>query len=668
MAIHYIDPIGGNDANNGLSFANRKRTLASLAGLAAGDSVRIIESQAPTSLGAVSWTDSSRTLTLPSAKTLEIDPCTDAWTASANVTCSAGSSRKYGATASRFVVAPGFTTGQMAYKTLAAPLDLSGYTSVSFWLNAVSGGTLQGQAVTLRLCSDTAGAVPVKDLPIDMGQTTTFVAGSWVPVFIDGGGALPAGINSIRIDANVDPGSSTFQINNLFACQNKAHADHLSLQSLISKSTAGEPERYPVNSIAGTTVTIGTYRSVQAAPGPAYRGTTESVTTYQVAPTFPNWTSAQRTIPGVSGTEASPITMSFGWDATAMSSQSGITVWTGCDYLSGFFTLNTDWWVINGPGTLACIGDPWSLGSGSQYAIIDIPSLVGITTSFDITAGADASETTLDCVVWCDGAMTAGAGTAGVPQRVRIRRVTGCADSSTTGAAVVVNGGNFTRRQQANAWIDMIDNNMGNGAGAAAGTVGYLRGCVLQNNVNADARSSSGLLVLDNCSLLSTTPVNSTGAITTDGAGVMASSVNGVSTDTRMWLTGFRAQTQSAVRQTASGVAWQIEPYSATEVNRLRPARIPLARVAVDSTGTVTVSVWARRSNTGLTVGIRAFGGQVAGLTATQEDTVTAAADTWEELTISFTPTAKGVVEIEGFAYGGTTYSGFFDSLTVSQS
>ena len=46
---------------------------------------------------------------------------------------------------------------------------------------------------------------------------------------------------------------------------------------------------------------------------------------------------------------------------------------------------------------------------------------------------------------------------------------------------------------------------------------------------------------------------------------------------------------------------------------------------------------------------------------------MTAAADTWEQLTITFTPTAAGVVEIEAWAYGGTTYSVYVDDIDCSQ-
>jgi len=59
-------------------------------------------------------------------------------------------------------------------------------------------------------------------------------------------------------------------------------------------------------------------------------------------------------------------------------------------------------------------------------------------------------------------------------------------------------------------------------------------------------------------------------------------------------------------------------------------------------------------------------GGQIAGVASDVVSAMTAAADTWEELTISFTPTAAGVVEIEAQAYGGTTESVYVDDMSFT--
>tara|TARA_R100000152_G_C6781825_1_gene217255 strand:+ start:3013 stop:5391 length:2379 start_codon:yes stop_codon:yes gene_type:complete len=53
MTVFYIDPVNGNDSNDGQSFANRKKTITDV--LASSDEIRVIKST-PTSLGNGTWT------------------------------------------------------------------------------------------------------------------------------------------------------------------------------------------------------------------------------------------------------------------------------------------------------------------------------------------------------------------------------------------------------------------------------------------------------------------------------------------------------------------------------------------------------------------------------------------------------------------------------------
>jgi hypothetical protein len=46
---------------------------------------------------------------------------------------------------------------------------------------------------------------------------------------------------------------------------------------------------------------------------------------------------------------------------------------------------------------------------------------------------------------------------------------------------------------------------------------------------------------------------------------------------------------------------------------------------------------------------------------------MTAAADTWQQVSISFTPTQNGVYDIYVYAFGGTTFTGYVDDLEVTQ-
>ena len=124
-------------------------------------------------------------------------------------------------------------------------------------------------------------------------------------------------------------------------------------------------------------------------------------------------------------------------------------------------------------------------------------------------------------------------------------------------------------------------------------------------------------------------------------------------------------KSQSLVRHTASGIAWQLSPTSANR-SAYYPLFMSLAKIAVAADSQVTVSYWFRRSSTGIIGKLVCRGGQIAGVSADVSASMTEAADIWEQLSINFTPTAAGVVEIEVEAFGGTTYSVFVDDALVA--
>jgi hypothetical protein len=136
--------------------------------------------------------------------------------------------------------------------------------------------------------------------------------------------------------------------------------------------------------------------------------------------------------------------------------------------------------------------------------------------------------------------------------------------------------------------------------------------------------------------------------------------------DSVIYTDGGTARTQNTVRHTAADVAWQLSPTS-TNRNAWYPLALPIATLAVNANATVTVSCWFRRSNTGIMGALFCRGLQIAGVDDDVMATMTAAADTWEQLSISFTPTEAGVVEILALAYGGTAYSVYVDDIDYEQ-
>ncbi|MBS1994126.1 MAG: hypothetical protein JSS83_26630 [Cyanobacteria bacterium SZAS LIN-3] len=324
----FVDEVGGNDSNSGLTFALRKKTLAGVAtaGAAAGDTIRVMGKVPSTSGINATFTNLSSAVTLASALTQSLYTSGAAWSPKTNVTATGSQSGKLSATsASNIAIAAAFTTGVAAFFATGT-LNLSGYQQLSFWVKpnaAVASGVLR-----LDLCSDNAGATPVNQLILP-----ALTSGQWNLVTIDLGANFGASILSIRLFAISDPGTVTLTFDDIIACKAASNAGCLTLNSLISSDGA---TWYGIKSINGTAVVLDTggTSSAQTALG-VWSGTTGSAALSILAPltksasgtggaaitdTFNN---------AASGTAGSPITISGGWDSTAMTTQSGLTAFDG---------------------------------------------------------------------------------------------------------------------------------------------------------------------------------------------------------------------------------------------------------------------------------------------------------------------------------------------------
>jgi parallel beta-helix repeat protein len=100
------------------------------------------------------------------------------------------------------------------------------------------------------------------------------------------------------------------------------------------------------------------------------------------------------------------------------------------------------------------------------------------------------------------------------------------------------------------------------------------------------------------------------------------------------------------------------------------PFYIPIARVAVASSGKVTVKVYFKKSGTGIAGALRCRYGQIAWSDGTSDITVTCPNDTSRnQVTLEFTPTEAGVVEIEAGAWhvSSTSQTVIIDDIEISQ-
>ena len=100
------------------------------------------------------------------------------------------------------------------------------------------------------------------------------------------------------------------------------------------------------------------------------------------------------------------------------------------------------------------------------------------------------------------------------------------------------------------------------------------------------------------------------------------------------------------------------------------PFYIPIARVAVASSGKVTIKVYFKKPGTGIAGALRCRYGQLAWSDAAQDIIVTCPNNTSRnQVTLEFTPTEAGVVEIEAGAWyvSATDQNIIIDDITIVQ-
>lgn len=678
MAVWYVDPEGGNDANGGTSFANRAKTWNGFTP-AAGDTIRIIANIPPWSIGTATWTDNSGTVTLGAAVTQTIDNCETAWTAGTNVTTSVVTSyRRQGSDCITVASASGVTNGQlMAYKTLGSTTDFSAYSCVSLWFGTAGSSLQTGGSISVALCSDSAGATPIATLTMP-----TYLVGMTgvqsIPIlFENGGSALPSGVNSVAIYAgSTKPFSSsgTIYIDNIIACTAANASSHLSHASVIGKNTGGEPEWYPIQYIDGTTIALGLMGDYSSSAGSRkYRGTTQSLTTYAMLGVRTRMTSSNSTsgssTKNASGTAVAPISWTGGWDRTAMSTQSGSSWLNGEGYqVYGWYNYNGNNWHAMPDNTIGFI-------AYTAYAIYHSSAYGRVFKNLGFTncniphnsAGGSAyvSDIEFDNVTFGQYGVYSGIASAiaGGKVKIRARRLTGCVTYGFDASDVLTD-------DNADIEIKQIDNCV-NGIGMSTSARAKVRNTTFANNTTYDINIVSSLqgseILLERPTFTSGSPVLPSFSLA--GASVRMTAVGGNAWDYRIYR---HDVTQVMDQSTVHGTTAQSIKITVADYQHLvaQPYRVRLAKIASLSGKTVTFTCYIQRSDaSNVSAGLMTLEGSVAGV-GDASYVCSGAASTWEQATISFTPTEDGVVDVWGYvgasASGANTQTVWFGDTNVS--
>lgn len=705
MTTFYVDVAGGATGDGtGSSFANKAATIQGVTTAAFSDVIRIMGSPDPTSLSQnATFTNKSKTVTLTTAVTANIDLCNSNWTASANVTSAntgAGSGttlRKEGSGRIDAIITGAFTTGLAAYFATGT-LDLSTYQQISFWVQ--SDTAIAASAIKICTCSDTVGAVIVNTATV----TRAINAGRWTKVTVNTGGNLGASIASVALYVITDLGAGTVNVylDNILACKSLASADSLTLQSMIGKNGAGtgsDTAWYPIKSINGTTVIIDMDTNNGATTGLGYAGTTEAVTCSKLETIkTASQSSSSGTVqnPATSGTSAGQITLSGGWDTTNMSSQSlQASIFDGLDGNGyGLFLNGKTYITIDKVGFCNYFDGMHIQGTTNNILFNNVPVCSGNTNNGIFTNNSSTSNCTFTAVsMTCNtsgGMIFTGSATTGVHFIFNGAFVS---NSNTTygiyfnGVSVFMPGGSITTNNNDVYGIRLVspkpctfknitskDNGSYNFDVATQVVLGdhkiygYTSSGSGVKSINFDSLRAGNLYFYNMVATDSTKM--STFAAGTDAR--VYSQLDGGTVDNNIiYMDSGQIATDSTTIHGATNIAWKLSP-TATTRDAYYPIQLSIAKIAVNANSLVTFGAWLRRDNSTISHQIRIPASLVAGVNSGGNDIVvteTGTTSTWAQVQSTFTPTASGVIEVfyEVWDGTGTTRSGWVSDLSYSQ-
>lgn len=619
-----------------------------------------------------------------------------AWSGVTNVTVTTPTGvSKESTLADQFAVNATFTTGLIAWRQLPSTLNLSGFQQVSFWIMQTSGTLASDGNLRLRLCSDLSGVNPVNTINVPAMTALN----TWYPITVDNGSALGSSIGSVSFALTSDQGAQTFRVCNIFASKAPSAADSLTLQSLIGKN---DGVWYGIQSIDGTRVVLDQYASSLPTQSVTvqrkYTGTTATVTTFKREGI--KLTSTQSN--SSSGTAGNLINISGGWNRTDMSTQTSDTVLDGLYRTTGQLTSNAQFQNITNFGLVRNGASP-ALSIGSN----NTADLNFICNSNDSAATITGSNSTLlvSTIAYTlnQGYISNTLLTSG--NTIGFDNISGCNQDG-----IYIKDPGCTVSQ-----AGVIDNcNYGMFLGASNSriqSITEIKNCIA-GAIQFDIAGSYDNIRIENVGTLSNNPVafanmgggnnvyiangstsgHTTNVISVAGAapayfrnvdfgesfsiwygqsgGTGRSNIQTFLQDNNgvdyIYTEGGYIRTDTTTVYTGSTKSWAFYPTSTIRATSSFPLRLRLAQAAVDSGSLVTVTAWVRRSNTAISIRLNVPGGMVPGVNTVFDD-ITASANTWEQLSVTFTPSAAGVVEIEAMAWGGTTHTAWIDQISITQ-
>lgn len=321
MTIYYCDFNGGNDTNNGTSFALRKKTLSSFTALSPGDTVRVMGTVA-TSLTGITCTvntgDTYMTITSCGADMwLE-----GVWT-SIDASCTKSTETtdyKEGSTSQKFTLVNPPTNTPVAVFNFSSSLNLSAYNAFTAQLKC---DTLIGSNIAANI--EVGTVANGGGLNSTSALSYASIAPNVWKVVTTATSALSSAELSLALVSAAHPFTGTVNI----------WVDAIEASTLIAYGGLvgiNDGIWYPIRALTGgTTLYFDKDPNSELSTGAGqgwYQANQSGAQLYSLGATLnmKGLTSGStETYAGGSGTASQPITISGGWDSTAMTTQSGVT-------------------------------------------------------------------------------------------------------------------------------------------------------------------------------------------------------------------------------------------------------------------------------------------------------------------------------------------------------
>ena len=123
----------------------------------------------------------------------------------------------------------------------------------------------------------------------------------------------------------------------------------------------------------------------------------------------------------------------------------------------------------------------------------------------------------------------------------------------------------------------------------------------------------------------------------------------------------------TTTRHTASGTSWKFATQNFSNASSGDPIKIELGSIAVNASSQVTIGVWCYRTHASIIGRIKVKLNTLIGLSSDVTAVTSGSINTWEQITLNFTPTSSGYVEVVIEAYDGPGYNIYFDDVTATQ-